>query len=366
MLTAALALALTPAPAVPPAPGGEDERSDWLDLDREITSLASVLAQDDGALAPSWGGYLRIAYGLSDDEFFSGAPGADVSGFDLRSVRLVGRGEVGDYRYVVSFDGEDGTFSIRDAYASWSCSESIELSMGRFKRPLLYAGNVSSSRLLFLDRTNNGAQNDTRDVGVRVDGDFGQFGWLVAVQNGEDGGQQDDMQITGRIEYDAIGDAFDRWEGAYMAPEGMNLGFAVAVADDMAVTNGTRTAGEVEMTTGSFYLRADVVVHDEEYDLPSGTPGGFDPDEVVGTNKADTNPYGVLLSYLFGESEYELLAGYDSLDDPANTGRVRVGLNWYQDGLGHKRKWTFSYSDFSSDDDLLEGDIWEVGLTLGF
>jgi hypothetical protein len=149
--------------------GTEDsvERSDdWLDLDKEITSLVTTL---DDSSAPAISGFLRARY-VSSSDFLTG--GEDTGGFDIQNVRLSLIGQSGDYGYKIQMDGAGGTYGLLDAKMWWNCGEQMKVTMGRFKNPFDQSYVVSANHLMFLDRTMQGMNSfSTRDLGIMLSGD---------------------------------------------------------------------------------------------------------------------------------------------------------------------------------------------------
>lgn len=331
---------------------------DWLELDREIAGLGALSAQ--GGAAVELHGRLRTS-AVTADEVFGGATD-DVSGFDIREARIELEGTVGDYDFVVSTSSTGGALSLTDAYVATDLTGSVGLAVGRFKQPFLYTGRLETKHLLFLDRTQNGEQTSVRDVGALVRGDFDAFHWILSAQNGVNGPFADSLYLA-HARYDVLGNPFDQYEGAFGAEEGIHLGIGGSVAVDGGLENGTKVGGEIELTQGPFYVHADAVAYDEEYDDPN-LP--LEPDLFLGTPLSDTNPYSVTLAYLLGNEEVELALRYESFDDDEDTSRFMVGVNWYTQGLGHEAKWQLGYTEVSSDLDALEGDRIELGLALAW
>ncbi len=340
------------------APSGEDGNADWLELDREIASL-HTLPDDGGENGVAIHGRLRTSY-VSGDEFFGGGVD-DVSGVTLREARIELEGGVGDYGFLVSTSSTGGSFSLTDAYVTKDLSSTIYGTFGRFKQPFLYTGRVLTKYLLFFDRTITGAQSSGRDLGAMLTGDFQAFHWILALQNGEDGALSDSLYLAhGR--FDVLGHPFDMYEGSYDAMAGLNLGVGVSWAADDGLDNGMKTGVEAELSTGPFYVLVDAIAYDEEYDDPVAPA---DPDLVLGTSLADTNPYSVTVAYLLGDQQYELAMRFESFDDTSDTNRLSFGLNWYTE-LGHLAKWQLDYSELSSDSSALEGNRVELGLALAW
>lgn len=333
----------------------------WLDLDREINALATSFARE-GEAGLSWSAYIITTYVNTSDAVFSGGP-EDLSGIVLRRARIDARGGVGDLGFKISTGLENGEAELLDAYVSHQLCGNSRILVGRFRQPLFSTGLRSTKFNLFYEREFNGAENNARDLGVQLRGDLMRFHWWVALQNGFDS-QADSALMTGRLEYDLVGNPFNPYEGAWMAPEGMNAGLAIAGAEDGGIENGSVGAAEVELSRGPLYFGVTVASYDEFYDQTAGFADGRDPDALLGQNLADRNPFSFTISYLFSE-RYEWAVRYESLEDDQNTGRFSAALHRYDPEFGPLSQWALNWVNLSSDDPTLEGSRFELGVTLG-
>jgi hypothetical protein len=352
MITVLHALAL-----LAPTPGGSTDQSAWLELDREIATLASGAgpAQDD-PLSIVYD--VIVSYQKSSGDFYD-VGGDDVTDAELRRARLTFTGLLGKTRYKISGDLEDGTMELKDAYLAWDCAEACDLIVGRYKNPLLWSGRVSSFADPFHDVQVTAEENNDRGTGVLFECDFGDLAGLVSAQNGVDD-VADEMLFVGRVQWDIMGDgAFGQWHGAYGYGGDIQLSVAVSGSDDGGIENGSALAQEVGLVMRPFSLRADSVQYNEEYDEGSG----LDPDDTLGTPKADTSPSAITAGYLFGDDRWELLGRWERFDDEAETERKSFGLVWYT-SLGPKARWALLYQDFQSDADAFEGDRFELSFSL--
>jgi len=356
MPSLALALVLTSFPAG--AEVAPDDR--WRLLDEEITNLAEGLGGE--ASGTRFIGFLRSEYVYGGDNITVDGV-RDPSGFEVLNARVGFEGEAGDYLWRVSMDlDDDDEYVVADAFARFPIGGNVSATLGQFKEPFLHGGIVSRNALLFLDRSFNAEQHDDRDVGFMLHGSSGFLDWYAAAQNGQDG-KADEYQLTGRVVFNFVGDAFQAAQGALRSEQDdTNLSVGFAGADDGAITDGTRFGVDLGLVAGPFSVYADLVSYDENYD-----PAGLDPDQLTGESKADTSPYSVMLGYLWPDSNYELAFRFEDLDDdvPGDTERWAVALNWYGESRTHRRKWQIVYVDQDSDDDEIEGRLVRVGLTLG-
>jgi hypothetical protein len=356
MIPAVTALLLLPP--VLTAGGGGDDSSAWLELDREIASLAAAPLPAEGE-GPKISVDAILSYQYSEDDFYTGGTGENVSGVVLRRVRSTFQGSFGDYSYKVSGDLAGGVMSLRDAYATWACCELLDVTIGRYKGPLLWSGRVSSFADPFHDVQVTGAQNDERQAGVMLESTIAAFDLLLSLQNGVNGIDNEGL-IVGRVQWNLIGEnAFGKWHGAYGYGEETQLSAAVGFSDDGAIDNGSATAAEAALVMSSLSLRADAVQYDKNYDVATG----LDLDPTLGTSKADTTPMAVTLGYLFGDDEWEALARQESFDDVFKTVRTSFGIVHYTE-FGPKLRWALLFQDMSSDLPDFDGHRVEVSLSL--
>jgi hypothetical protein len=343
----------------------EDPGNGWLDLDREIAGMTDSLG--GGASTFDLHGRARITY-ANGDEIYTGTS-EKLSGVVLRDARLELEASVLESDLVISVDGADGSADLRDAYFSHRLSDSTRATVGRYKQPFLYSGRLSTKNLMLFDRTITGEQNHAWDAGLMVDGGFGSFHWLASLQNGVTGSLSDRLWVL-HLRMDVLGTPFDEYEGAWGGAEGMNLGIGVAYGDDGGIDNGTKTAVEAELSQGPFYLHAEAIAYDEDYDVATQLDedvilDSFDPLSPVFRGKADTTPSSLTFGYLMGEAEWELVVRYDSFDDIFDTGKVTFGLTRFSD-RGHDGKWQFTYTEFDSDNVAFKGNRLEIGYALGW
>jgi hypothetical protein len=302
------------------------------------TPFPSLSVVSDG---PSLGGYILVHYG-DDDE------GAEMK---FRAVRVEMKGSQGAVKYAVSadfngtIDDHDGfdneAVSLKDAKAAWAISDGITATFGRFKEPVLHTGIHSSSRRLFVERTDNGGDFDDRNAGLMLNGSFGDLQWWVAMQEGDDGaGAMDDTQTTIRAVYNVMGSAFGKYQGAY-GYEGQNLSIGLASIEDDA-TGLEAMAIEAGYVSDGWSVYADMVDED-----------GAD------------SPTSLTISRLMN-SEYEIAVRMEEDDDVDDTSHMTAGINWYHGDDGHNLKWQINFTDTKSDDIASEGSRVDFGLVWRF
>ncbi|MEW6071454.1 MAG: hypothetical protein AB1726_02520 [Planctomycetota bacterium] len=188
-VTGALALAAAGSAAY-----AEPATSDWLELDSELSTLASSTT--------ATGDYtnlkvlLRGGYVYSGDELAVGDDDGSISGVRFWDVAVAGGTQVGDvgvrlgfdfarqnWFYSKSFDGLEWTPTLEDAYATWKCGE-VDVIAGQYKPHVTRTGFTDPEYLFFLERSAMGSLYDWYDAGIGARGSFGDFSWNVDVMNG--------------------------------------------------------------------------------------------------------------------------------------------------------------------------------------
>ena len=370
------ALALTAAGGGS-APGAETE-GEWLSLDREISSLASGLAVQDGA-GPEISAFIKTSYANSSDIENVGGSDNDLGGFSLNNARVNISGSVGDYMLYVQLEGSDsqnadsggilggGTIvdgtpgavdilgyvanpdgvGVLDAYVDFNITEEIKGRMGNFRPPVLSSALLDENRLLLINRTVNGEVWDFRDLGLMVNGNFDRLGWWVAVQNGIDA-QGDELALMGRVTFNALGDGATRnVEGAYGADEENSLLLGLAYYMDDNLDDAEALAAEAHFTMNQISVSGEVV----DYTIDDGM-----------TIDEDLTPWSLTAGFMFVPEEWEGAVRYEDLDDDDDSTVLTVGVNRYVEG--HDAKWQLNYSMVDSDDDTIEADILALALVV--
>ena len=352
------ALALTTAGGMAYAGSGSEE---WLTLDREIESLASTLAPQ-GSSGFTVGGFLRSSYVNSGDVVT--ASGNDLGGFSLDNTRVNLSGSVGDFNVFMSADtavpGEGGliggyfgipggtinggTLGVLDAYAGWNFNEQFMLTMGQFRSPFLAGSQLDENHLLFLDRDFNSTLFAFRDQGVMLNGDYDQFGWAVAVQNGTDS-TGDDLAYSAHVAFHAMGSGSGMAEGAYGNTQDNTLNVSAGYYQDddtAAISDLSAFNLAADFRTGPLYAGAQYV----DYDFGAG---------------GDASPYMLVVSWMFVPDQWEAGIRYEDLDTPTDTTLITIGVNYYMQG--HDAKWQLNYASVSDDVSVVEADLIGIGLT---
>lgn len=329
-----------------------NESEEWPTLDREIESLASSLSQGGGGVGVS--GFVKSSYGSSSDVTVGGN---DLGGFSMDNIRLNADGSVGAFNVHVALEGSSdfgfGQFGgfgnasgvgVIDAWTSFNITDQISGTMGTFRPPFLGDALRDEDELLFIDRSTSGDIWAFRDTGLMFSGNFDQLGWWVAAQNGNDA-QGDDLALSARVAFNALGTGVGSVEGAMGAGDESNLTLAAGYYDDANITDGTATCFEADYTRGALSAAANIVDYDNGF---SGAFGG-------------ETPWDLQASYMISPDEWEGALRWDDFDDSNDTTMVTVGVNKYVEG--HNAKWQLNYSSINSDAGGNEADIIQVGLT---
>ncbi len=384
------ALAITAAGSLAYAGTGDSE---WLELDREITTLSSSLTAADQHDGMGWSALLRVTTTYSDDDIATGdspaTPAGDVFGWSFEDVDLAFWGQVGDYGWRISMDASDnsklgGDFNIEDAHAWWSCGEYATALIGQHKANTLESSHMAPEGLFFINRTALGSAFDGWDNGISAWGELEMIRWSASIQNSLNG-QEGDHRYTVRVEYD-LGEGAGDVEGAlgagddfaatvglvYIDDDGQDLSLPITVGSDNEAygLDFRGTAGPVGFGAEIMSIGDDLALGiDEDF---SRIAGFGNPLLAVATFAEDTTqvggatPYSVMVTYLLNE-EFEFGVRYEDLDNVADTTIISVGIAWYQSG--HNAKWQAGWSDIDNDSILgvstPDGSIWQIGLTVG-
>lgn len=357
------ALALTAASTPCLAGTGSDET--WLTLDRDINSLSNSLAPAGSGASVS--AFIKASYGNSGDIQVGGN---DLGGFALNNARINFTGSVGDYSLFIALEGASGSpgifggglggvtsvggpVGVLDAIASVNITDQIKGSMGQFRPAFLASSLRSEDNLLFINRTAQGDTWSFRDQGVMASGNFDQLGWWLGLQNGNDGAGND-LVITGRLTFTAMGTAQATTEGAYGATGSQNLTIGIAYYDDANVTDGTAMCADVYFNAGALSASAEIVDYDDGFsDFVNNPTTAFSP-------LGGETPWDVAVGYMVVPDQWEAALRFEDFDDTDNTTAITAGVNWYRSG--HAAKWQLNWTSTQSDNNNLEFDLIQVAL----
>ena len=348
------ALALASTPSTQPAPSTDGA---WLDLDRQLESLAGSLAPEGGGAEVS--AWIKTAYRNSGDIQFGGN---DESGVSISNARLVFSGKVGDYELKASIEGASngqvGDVTVKDFYARWNPCSAVSAQIGNFKSPFLYTGVESDERLIFFERSSQGRLWAGREAGAMLFGTHGKFQWWAAAQNGGDA-QGNDLLLVAKGAFALLGDPLPmKQSGGFGVDAPTRLQAAFGYLDDASAATGSATAMTAELigVSGPIFAMLEYVDYDDGF-VAGSVPTG-NAKAAANADVADTSPWGVTAGYMFTEKD-EAALRYEDLDDVDNTTLIWAGYNRYLQG--HPLKWQFNYVSLSSD----AGDVDEflIGLT---
>jgi hypothetical protein len=352
------ALAVAAAGSVSSADPGD---SDWLELDSEMTSLASSLTSDNHGMG--WTALLRTYYVHSSDDIATGG-GPDQSGFGFVDVDFALWGSVADYGWRVSADLESGSLSLEDAYAFWACGEYFTAMFGQFKPQVLRSGFIDPENQLFINRTAMGSQFDLWNLGIGADGFWEQFNWWVSIHNGSNGSTSDHLYAL-RVEW-SLGTGAGDFEGAMGGSDELNATFGLSLVNDDSVDgppqdpDNSRIYLDANGNFGQFGFGVEIGMFDDDAGGTVGTdymlPLAFE---------GDSDPLNVTLSFLLNP-EWEFGLRYEDLDN-GTTGADNTVLslvaNWFQSG--NNAKWQAQWSDVDADTGNPDGSVFMVSLVVG-
>ncbi len=373
------------AVSAPAALAGNGAENDWLALDSQLGGLGSPTQYQGTGV--NVGAMIRAHYRQSDD--FTNDDGEEFGGFVLDDARIFAAGNYGEFDWRLSMDFAEGaggypiqsgpnttgdpgggggssTFSgqtfeaeLLDAYARWEFSDAFGIQIGQFNARDAFSGDVGSDRLLFTTRSFVGVLFNEYDVGVQLDGSYGDqdnpdYQWSISATNGNDGAEGD-LDVHARLDFNYLGDEALWAEGAYgTSNAGGSMGFFWAEDGDVDADGGNGTIYGVDYRAayGPFFLGAEYV----DFDSKAAADAG------LGAGKAEV--WSTSLSYLFGDDmNWEMGVRYEDLDSDTDESRVTAGLAYYLSG--HNIKWQFSWVDIDSDDPDDSGEVFQLGLSMG-
>jgi hypothetical protein len=329
----------------------------WVSLDQEINNLnASLSAQN--ATGPKVGGYVKVRYQNSGDVVVTDPVSGtdhDLSGFQLDNVRVEIAGDAGsDYSYKVSFDIASGTALLRDAYAKFQIGEQVYGKIGNFKANFLRSSTVADNKTVLLDRTilGNGAQWNTRDLGLEVGFGYDTLTFTVSAQNGTDLAG-DELELCAKVGLNLMGGGVGKVEGAYGAGDQMALTAGLGYLSDSNLDNSAVIGLEVALTSGPFSIAGEMATLDTDDSVAFG-PGGA-------LSTSDSSPWDITGSYLFSDM-WEGVVRFEEPDDADNSNVMTFGVNYFVSG--HDIKWTAEYIAFTTDNAIGDVNVIAVGLAI--
>ena len=342
LVYSALALSVTSA-------GAFASDTDWSTLDQEIEALTASTALD--TTGPNVGGRIRTYYVNSSD--------LDLGDFVAKEARLHATGSRGDYSYKLQIDLASSSV-LKDAYIDFPLGGQVKGRFGQFKPGLSRSGLVSSAKIFFIDRNIIGGLWSDRTPGFQLSGEFDQLGWWLTITDGSDAGG-DEYLITGKVDFDLMGDGAASNEGAYGGTEAPSATAGIGFWDDGGTTDNTGTLIEFHGGTNVYSFGVDLATIDDMLVPTNGSTG------VMGSGAslvADSTPMSVMGTYMLQPDTWELGIRYQDFDNSLDETKMDVGVINHLDG--HNLKWTIQYSSISSDMAANEVDWIGIQLQLVF
>jgi hypothetical protein len=374
------ALALVAAGSAVNAGTGDNE---WLELDSEISGLASSLKpSQDGS---GWAALIRAVYSHSSDDIATGGAGQpDTSGFNFNDIDLAFWGNQGPYMWRVSADIEgneaglvgDTELDVNDAYVKWNCGGYFDAMMGNFKPHVSRSNSVDPEHLLFIDRSALGSSFDSWDNGIGASGTWEQLWWGLAMMNASNGHTRDHAYFL-RGEWN-LGSGAGMYDGAMGSSDTLNGTVGLTFINDDSIGDITgdndsdNTAWLIDFhgNVSNVGFGAEVAKFDD--DFLSTTDEDFSnifsplPFLILAD---DSTPWNVMVSYL-ASPELEFGFRYETLDNDEVLGvagpdnkLMTVVANWYRSG--NAGKWQAQWTDIDADTGSPDGSIIEIGYTIG-
>jgi len=366
--------------------------NEWAALDSEISGLASTLKPSQDSTG--WSVLLRAVFSYSADDIATGGGNnPDTSGFNFNDADAAFWGNQGAYKWRLAVDIDDNdagaaagghnAIVLEDAWVGWTCSDYLDAMMGQFKPRLLHSSVVDPEKQIMIDRTVIGSALDFHDDGVAVSGSLDYFNYYAGILDGQNGHERNHMYYA-RGEYQ-IGSGAGEYEGATGSSDQLNATIGVTVLHDD--TNGDLDAdGSKDNTSfladfsgnvSQFGFGFDVAMLDNDTFLATSPDYSNLSDSSDGTGAplatptpalvlfGDSTPWSLTGSYMLN-SEWEFAVRYEDLDNgdqggPGNT-VVSVGADWYK---GTYSRWQAQYSIISADGNFNDGNILEVGYSVG-
>lgn len=167
-----------------------------------LSFLAADMALSADKATPTMSGTLMFDYGLLSDEGLS---------TEIRRARLSFKHELNkDWsgKMQLSFDEEDQTSEIKDAYVRFKGFEHINITMGKMKEPFGLENMTSSKNITFLERSMaSNAFAPGRNRGFMLSGSPGDATWSVAFMDLDSDNTEDNpYAITGRSTWAPVRD----------------------------------------------------------------------------------------------------------------------------------------------------------------
>lgn len=369
LFTSAAALSLTAVP-------GLASENDWSQLDQEVEALTSSLQDQDGLHI---GGWIRARWDFSGDletdlvNIDGDTQTQSLNGASVPQVRLILDGETGGYGYFVQYelssqreltDPSLPGDKLLDASIDFPIGETIRGTVGQFKPPIVRSALLSRKDIFFLDKSTNGIAWSGRDQGVMVEGEFDALGWWLTLMNGSDGAFED-LFISGRVDFDLMGEGVGNVEGAYGGGDNPSVTAGVSAFSDGFSDDGEGFGADVYASTNIYSFGAELVDYGDSgyFSQAAGIATiGLTP---VDTGLGGATPWAISGTYMLTPDTWEVGARYQDLDNDDDERLIEIAVNHYLQG--HDLKWQVQYTNFSTDaageDDA---DVISGGIVLAF
>lgn len=350
MSTIALALACLPLAST---------TSDWATIDSELAALGRQLEEPTSS-GPNWSGFVRVSYAHSSEPAIDGdgdgALDQEFSGFSFENIRVAVDGVLGEHSWGLSFDfgGLSLQENLVDAWIGRRAWEGATGYIGLLRAPLLRTQLLPETTNLFIVRTRNAYLLTPREAGVRLDQDLGSARAAFAVQNGVDS-KIDNLRVSIRGEWDALGRPTPNAEGAYGAPGELAATVGLALTNDDSLDGGgLAVLADAALVSFPWSLQFEVVDYDDGYESNS-----FYEFDVQG----DSTPWSLTASWVFLE-HWEAAVRYEDYDEAIKQREaLSLGVNRYV--AGHDLKWQLNYIDIDGEAGS-DNEFIVLGSTLAF
>jgi len=195
-------------------------------------------------------------------EYTNNDSGADTSSFDIHKARLAISGSAlnKEFDYMLKVDFVDGSAAdgsatpvLSDAYLTWHVADPIWLRMGQWKTGVSRQFNANDETLMFADRSfASNSFSLGRNIGAAVGGSWDAFAWQVAMFNGNDTGEGQNLSGTDEnhsavvnLRWDAMGHMDAAVEGDVDGTQdaALNVGFAMAYDDSKSSAANSLVTG---------------------------------------------------------------------------------------------------------------------------
>jgi hypothetical protein len=360
------ALAIAVAGSAAHAGTGDNE---WSALDSEISGLASSLRPQENGMG--WSAMIRWAYGYSSDDIATGPGGDDLSGFSFNDVDVAFWGAQGPYMWRVNFDIDNNeaglsgsSVALEDAYVRWNCGDYFDAQVGNMKPRISHSNSLDPEKLVFINRTVLGSAFDTWDNGVAGMGHMEQLAWYAYILNGFNGDDSDHLLVA-RGEFN-LGSGVGEYEGAMGSNDTLNGTIGASYVHDdsnSGLSDVSLWLVDFVGNVSQFGFGAEVAGLDDDVTFLT-TDEDFSNLASPLMFDGDSNPWSAWGSYLVNQ-EWEVGVRYEDLDngDNADNTVLSAVVNWYRgDNAG---KWQAQYSSFDADSGFDDGEIFEVGFSIG-